>query len=196
LVKAAKENKPPDPKPGIYAGLRSLHNNYITFPVIFIMISNHFPSTFGNKYSWEVLAGLTLASVALRHFINLYEKGMYAVWIIPFAVVALVAIVLVTAPTTNKNSAKNLIPVSFSQVQPVFLKRCVQCHSANPTDDKEKIAPNGVLLDTPEQIKKMTDRIMLRVVQTKTMPQANKTGITEEERELIGSWIDQGAKIN
>ncbi len=194
MVKAAKENKSPDPELGKYAGLRSLHNNYMTLPVIFVMISNHFPSTFGNAFNWAVLAGLTLTSVAVRHFINLYEKGKYAKWIIPFSVVALIALVMVTAP--SKISTKNSAPVSFSQVQPVVVKRCTQCHSSNPTDDTQKVAPNGIMFDTPDQVAKQKERIMIRVVQTKTMPQANKTGITEEERELIGNWIAQGGKIN
>jgi uncharacterized membrane protein len=194
MLKAAKENKPLDPELGKYAGLRSLHNNYMTLPVIFVMISNHFPSTFGNAFNWAVLAGLTLTSVAVRHFINLYEKGKYAMWIIPFSVVALVAMVMVTAP--SKTTTKNSAPVSFSQVQPVILKRCTQCHSSKPTDDVQKIAPNGIVFDTPDQVVKQKERIMIRVVQTKTMPQANKTGITEEERKLIGDWIAQGGKIN
>ena len=196
LVKAAKENKPLDPNLGNYAGLRSLHNNYIILPVIFVMISNHFPSTFGNKFNWAVLAGLTLTSVAVRHYINLYEKGRYAIWIIPFAIVSLIALVIVTAPANNNRSLKNSSPVAFSQIQPVILKRCVQCHSLNPTDDVQKIAPNGIMFDTPDEVAKQKDRIMIRVVQTKTMPQANKTGITDEERELIGRWIEQGGKVH
>src|SRR6185295_2061852 len=124
LVKAAKEGKPVNPDLGKYAGLRSLHNNYITLPVIFVMISNHFPSTFGNLFNWAVLAGLTITSVAVRHYINLYEKGKRATWILPFAAIALIALVLVTAPASFK-SPKNAAPVSFLQVQPIFQKRCV-----------------------------------------------------------------------
>lgn len=193
MVKAAKHGKPLDPNLGKYAGLRSLHNNYMTLPVIFIMISNHFPTTFGNAFNWAVLAGLTLASVAVRHYINLHEKGQHAAWMIPFAVIALIALVIITAPTPS--SRKSSAPVAFSQVQPIFKARCQNCHSANPTDDVQKVAPGGVMFDTPEQIQKMSARILVRAVQTKTMPQANKTGITDEERELIGQWIDQGAKI-
>ena len=87
-------------------------------------------------------------------------------------------------------------PVAFSEVQPIFMQRCATCHSAHPTDDTQLTAPNGVMYDTPEQIKKMADKILIRAVQTKTMPQGNKTNITEAERELIGVWIEQGAKIN
>ena len=194
LVAAAKANQPANPELGKIAGLRSLHNNYITLPVIFIMISNHFPTTYGSGYNWIVLAVLILASVAVRHFINYYEKGIYLKWMIPVAAVAIFALVIVTAPKPMK-SAKNLPPVAFSQVQPVFQKRCVSCHSANPIDSVNKIAPNGIMFDTPEQIALHADRILVRAVQTKTMPQANKTGMSDEERNLIGVWIGQGAKV-
>ncbi len=196
LVKAAKEGKLVDPALGKYAGLRSLHNNYMTLPVIFVMISNHFPSTFGNTFNWAVLAGLTLMSVAVRHYINMHEKGEKAIWMIPFAVVCLIALVIVTAPTPTNKSLKNATTVQFAQIQPIIKKRCAVCHSANPTDDVQLIAPNGIMFDSPEQIKKMSERILVRAVQTRTMPQGNKTGITDEERELIGSWIEQGSKIN
>jgi uncharacterized membrane protein len=195
LVAAAKANEPVNPELGKIAGLRSLHNNYITLPVIFIMISNHFPTTFGNNFNWLILAALTLTSVAVRHFINLYEKGIYAKWIIPFATVAIIALIIVTAPP-RKKSAKELPAVAISQVQLIIQQRCITCHSSKPTDDATLIAPNGIMFDTREEIKNHADRILVRAVQTKTMPQGNKTGITEEERELIGVWVEQGAKIN
>ena len=193
LVSAAKKNLPPDPRKGTYAGLRSLHNNYITLPVIFVMISNHFPGTFAPTYNWAILAVLTLGSVAVRHYINLYEKGKYASKYLFFGAISLFALVFITAPRPKKTDS---MPVSFSEVQPIIQKRCLSCHSSNPTDDIQKIAPNGVLLETPEEIAKMSDRILFRVVQTKTMPQGNKTGITDEERDKIGRWIHQGARIS
>ncbi len=193
MVRAAKKNLPLDPNLGKYAGLRSLHNNYMTFPVVYVMISNHFPATFSPTFNWIVLAGLTLASAAVRHYINLHEKGQQARWMIPFAVVALIALVIVTSPRKVKFSSNEI--VSFSEVQPIIQKRCVSCHSAKPTDDVLTVAPNAVMFDTPEEIRKKADRIMVRVVQTKTMPQGNKTGVTEEERELLGRWLQQGASI-
>ncbi len=195
LVAAAKANKPVNPELGKVAGLRSLHNNYITLPVVFIMISNHFPVTYGTSANWIILAGLIIASVAVRHFINLYEKGIYTKWMIPFATVVMIALVIVTAPQP-KRPASELPPVSFLQVQPILQKRCTSCHSSAPTDDVTTIAPNGIMFDTPEEIKKHADRILVRAVQTSTMPQGNKTEITEQERELIGVWIEQGAKVN
>ena len=193
LVRAAKQNLPPDLEKAKYAGLRSLHNNYITLPVIFIMISNHFPGTFAPVYNWAILGGLILGSVAVRHYINLYEKGINSTWLLGFAALALFALVFITSPTTK---SKDTTPVKFSEVQTIITKRCTQCHSSHPTDDVQKIAPNGILFETPLQITKMSERILFRVVQTKTMPQGNKTGITEEEREILGRWIGQGGEVN
>jgi uncharacterized membrane protein len=193
LVAAAKSNQTVNPELGKIAGLRSLHNNYITLPVIFIMISNHFPVTFGMKYNWAILAGLTLASVSIRHYHNLYEKGQKQGWLIPFAIISIIALVIVTAPT-QKKSGKNMPPVSFLSVQPIFQQRCNSCHSSHPVDDIYTTAPNGITFDTPEQIKTHIDRILVRAVQTKTMPQGNKTNMMEEEREMLRVWIEQGGK--
>lgn len=192
MVKAAKYKRPLDLTLGKNAGLRSLHNNYITLPVIFVMISNHFPATFGDQFNWIVLAVLTLASVAVKHYINLHERGEKATLMLPFAALCLFALVIVTAPRSqNSNDAK----VTFAEANAIIQQRCVSCHGAKPTDDVQKVAPNGVMFDKPEQIQKYADKIMLRAVQTKSMPQGNKTGITDEEREIIGRWIKQGAVI-
>ncbi|REJ83076.1 MAG: hypothetical protein DWQ44_01910 [Bacteroidetes bacterium] len=193
LVKAAKLGLPLDPTLGKTAGLRSLHNNYITLPVIFIMISGHFPTTYGNAFNWAVLAGLTLASVAVRHYINLYEKGRNAFWILPFSFIALISLVIVTAPKKTEIGGE---PASFTEVSAVIQKRCQSCHAQKPSDPEHATAAGGVILESPDQIRNMADRIMVRVVQTKTMPQGNKTEITEEERELLGRWISQGSVLN
>ena len=190
LVNATREGKPVNPDLGKTAGLRSLHNNYMTLPVVFIMISNHFPTTFSDHFNWAVLAGLTVASVAVRHYHNLYEKGRHPFWLLPIAAAGLIAMAIITAPV-RKKAAKDLPPVSFSAIQPIIQNRCITCHSANPTDDVNKTAPNGIMFDTPEQIKSHADRILVRAVQTRTMPQGNKTGMTDEERELLRIWIGQ-----
>ena len=194
LVRAAIEGKPLNEQLGKNAGLRSLHNNYITLPVIFVMISNHFPSTVSSAWNWAILIGISLAGAGARHYINMHEKGRNLNWLIPTVGVALISLMIITAPQKRK-TGKDAPPVAFSQVQPIFQTRCVPCHSSHPTDDTQTTAPNGVMYDTPAQIQKMADKILVRAVQTKTMPQGNKTNITEEERELIGNWIEQGAKI-
>lgn len=193
LVYAAKNNLVPDLEQAKYAGLRSLHNNYIVLPVIYVMISNHFPGNFAPTYNWAILGVLTIGSVAVRHYINLYEKEKANGWFLIIATISLFALVFVTSPS---KPVIDTTPVAFKDVQTIIQKRCESCHSTHPTDDIQKVAPNGIILETPEQITKVSDRIMFRVVQTKTMPQGNKTGITEEERILLGRWIDQGSKID
>ncbi|WP_204745138.1 urate hydroxylase PuuD [Flavobacterium silvisoli] len=193
MVAAGKLGQPLDPTLGKKALARSLHNNYFTLPVLFVMVSNHFPSTFGYEYPWLVLAIISLGAAGVKHYLNLKEKKQLNVWILPVSVLILLAACFITAPSTNPNECKK--EVSITEVQEIVQKRCVQCHSATPTDDTYKVAPNGVKYDTPEDIFKKKDLIMQRVVITKTMPQNNKTNITEEERQTIRCWIEQGASL-
>lgn len=191
LVAAVKEGKMPDPALGKHAGLRSLHNNYMTLPVVFIMISSHFPSTFGNQYNWAILASLFLASGLFRHYLNLKEKGKEANWIIPISTFIVFTLGYVTSPTYNNSSDDLIENVTFNQVNQVMQLRCITCHSANPSDETWKSAPNGVKFDTKEEILLKKEKIMARVVTTKNMPLGNKTNMTEEERLLVKSWIVQ-----
>ncbi|MGG9971656.1 urate hydroxylase PuuD [Ferruginibacter sp. SUN002] len=191
MVAAGKEGKAPDPTPGKNALARSLHNNYFTLPVLFVMISNHFPSTFGNPYSWAVLAGMSVGVAGVKHYLNLKEKGKYNIWILPISVVILLGVCFVTAPQKNTGECK---PVSFVTANSIISQRCTPCHSSKPTDDVYTAPPNGVKFDTPDEIVKMKDKIMERAVITKTMPQNNKTSMTPEERDLLRCWIEQGAK--
>ncbi len=192
MVHAAKKGKWLNPELGKNAGLRSLHNNYFTLPVLFVMISNHFPSTFGNDQPWLVLAIISLGTAGVKHYLNLKERGQLTYWVMPISVLILLAAAYVTAPAKPGECAKE---VSFAEVNAIVQKRCITCHSSKPTDDVYTNAPNGVMYDTPEQIFKLREKIMQRVVITKTMPQNNKTGITEKERDLIRCWIEQGASL-
>jgi uncharacterized membrane protein len=192
MVKAATEGKPLDPTLGKKALARSLHNNYFTLPVLFVMISNHFPSTFGNEYPWVVLAIITLGTAGVKHYLNLKEKGQYTVWVLPISVFTLLAATFITAPAKPGECNKT---VSFAEVNAIINKRCITCHSKKPTDNIYTSPPNGVMYDTPQDIVKLKDKIMQRVVITKTMPQNNKTNITQEERDIIGCWINQGAIV-
>ncbi|MCC2545098.1 urate hydroxylase PuuD [Hymenobacter sp. BT175] len=196
MVKAATLGEPLDPTLGKNAGLRSLHNNYFTLPVLFVMVSNHFPSTFGHAYPWAILAVIALGTAGVKHWLNLKEKKQLNVWILPASVLVLLAVAFYTAPpkAAGNGTASCAKEVSIAEVQGIIQRRCVQCHSARPTDDVFKSPPNGVVYDTPEDIIRLKDKIMQRVVVTKTMPQNNKTEMTQEERDLIACWINQGAQ--
>ena len=193
LVRAAKTGQPLDATLGKKAGQRSLHNNYFTLPVVFIMISNHFPSTFGHSGNWIILMVIVVASMGIKHYWNLLDRGQSKPLVLAMSVLALVMLSFVISPAFE-DTMDAAIPATFDEANAVIQRRCVQCHSASPTDDQWTAAPNGVMYDTPEQIKAMADKIMTRAVRTKTMPQGNKTGMTDEERTILKRWILQGAK--
>ena len=194
MVAAAKKGLKPDPEDGKAAFIRSYTNNYFTLPVLFIMISNHFPSTFENAYQWIVLIGITLGSAGIKYYLNLREKEQLSIWVLPISILLLLSIAFITAPEKPKyEDCKET--VSFEQVSTIILNRCTTCHSANPTDVVWKIAPNGVKYDTPEQIYNFKDKIFQRVVVSKNMPfNNNQTDMTQEERDMINCWMNQGAK--
>jgi uncharacterized membrane protein len=191
MVKAAKKGFPPDPVKGKNALRRSIHNNYFTFPVLFVMVSNHFPATFSNKFQWLVLILISLAAAGIKHWLNLREQGRLSIWILPASVVLLFAVAYGTAPVPANSKCSE---ISFAEINAIVQQRCVSCHSSKPTDKVYTSPPNGVKYDTPQEIVAKKDLIMQRVVLTKTMPLNNKTNMTPEEREAIRCWLQQGAK--
>jgi uncharacterized membrane protein len=192
MVKAAKKGQLPDPQKGKNALFRSINNNYFTLPVLFVMVSNHFPSTFGNKYQWIILAAISIGAAGIKHWLNLREQGKLSVWILPVSVMILLAVSYITAPQLSVTKCKE---VSFAEVNHIIQQRCISCHSSKPTDNVYTTAPNGVKYDTPLEIVAKKELFMQRVVITKTMPQNNKTNMTPEERDVIRCWIEQGASL-
>ncbi|HRH39597.1 MAG TPA: urate hydroxylase PuuD, partial [Flavobacteriales bacterium] len=146
LVRAAKTGQPLDATLGKKAGQRSLHNNYFTLPVVFIMISNHFPSTFGHSGNWIILMVMIVASAGIKHSWNLLDRGENKpVWLAG-SVISLVVMSFVISPAFE-DTMDSTIPASFEEANAVIQARCVQCHSASPTDDQWTTAPNGVMYD-------------------------------------------------
>lgn len=193
MVKAAKEGKPLNPALGKFALMRSIHNNYFTLPVLFVMVSNHFPSTFGSPYPWIILMVISLGTAGVKHWLNLKDKGELNMWVLPVSILILFAAAYMSAPKPLDTDCKK--EVSIAEVNAIVERRCKSCHSSQPTDDVFTSAPNGVMYNTPQDILRMKDKIMQRVVVTKSMPQNNKTNMTEEERQMISCWIQQGALI-
>jgi len=193
MVDAMKRGLAPDPIYGRRGKQRSVHNNYFALPVLFIMISNHFAMTYAHAGNWLILAAIIAAGVSIRHFFILRHKGRI-VWAYPAAGLAiLLAVALVIAPTRQSPIVSEGI-VSIAQVQSIVNHRCVACHSDRPTQAGFATAPAGMMLQTPELIRKNAARIYLQVVQLKVMPLGNLTGISEEERAAIGAWYLAGAK--
>ncbi|MCL9775335.1 urate hydroxylase PuuD [Vibrio methylphosphonaticus] len=212
LVKAIEENTEPDPRLPAKGLLRSRHNNYLTLPVLFIMISNHFPSTYGSHYNWLILAGLSVFSILVRHYFNTRHGSQKFAWTIPVAALGMITLAFVTSPyanqpaspqvahteshaTVNVDVEKDDATSSFAKINQVIQVRCTVCHSATPTHAAFQTAPGGVMLDTPQEIKINASRIVAQSVTTKVMPLGNLTKMTDDERVLIGEWVEQGAQI-
>ena len=196
MVKAAVDGEPVNPELGKHAGLRSLHNNYITLPVIFTMISNHYPSTFSQSYNWLVLAGLFIGSAAVRHFLNVHEQGKHpAPWLLPAASLVMLSLALVTAPA-QRFLPTDAEPIAFTEVQQIVTVRCASCHAAMPTDEVFQVAPKGILLDSAEAVLEHSDAIYTHSVLSNYMPLGNKTGMLESERERLGLWYAQMARAS
>jgi uncharacterized membrane protein len=196
MVRANAAGQVPDPAWGNAAKQRSVHNNYITLPVVFVMISNHFPNTYGQKWTWVILLALFLVAAGVRYFLNTFDRGGKAApYVLAAAVVGAIALALVTSVPLNGGAATGA-RVTFNQVDAVIAHRCVQCHSARPTDDAFHEAPNGVKFDTKQQIAGVLAKIKLMAVDTNAMPLGNKTGMTDRERALLGAWIAEGAPLD
>ena len=191
LVRAKEAGREPDPAANARGKLRSVHNNYLTLPVVFTMLSNHFPFTYGHSYSWLILVVLLVTGAWVRHFFNLRHAGR-TVWAIPVTA-ALAIAVLAVAIRPQGESAAGTPAVPFSRVARIVDQRCSACHSQHPT--KVDQAPKGVMFDTPAEIKAYAGAIDAQAVQTRAMPLGNVTGMTQGERDLLGRWIAQGAKI-
>lgn len=190
MIDATKEGRTPDYDLGKAAKRRSVHNSYMTLPVLFIMISNHFPSTYSGPLNWVVLLLMTFVGGGIRHMQIVGTRRV--AWLgIPVAA-ALATAIMICAP---KSGASNLPPPKFSQVWGIIQDRCVSCHSQKPTDDVFTVAPAGMMFDDPRTVQAFAARIKFRAVDSHTMPFGNKTNITQEEREILGRWVDAGASI-
>ncbi|MEO5566842.1 MAG: urate hydroxylase PuuD [Gemmatimonadaceae bacterium] len=177
----------------------SIHNNYFTFPVIVLMVSNHFPAINGAPNAWLMLLVLTIGGAGVRHVLNdRNTTPHWKVWLavtMATTVVALYGLSMKTwdVATTSDRAASG--PVTFADARHIIDRRCSVCHSAQPADDTFGIAPGGVAFDTPDQIGAYANRINERAVVSRTMPFGNKTHMTGIERDLIARWFAQGAPI-
>ena len=199
LVSAVERGERPDPEPARRAKDRSIHNNYMTFPVLVLMLSSHFPALYGHRWNWLVLGNLVVTGATVRHILNIrfgWPRWKPALAATFAASLGLLALLTARPAQSRASDAADGGQVSFAQANAVIQKRCAVCHSADAADRTFGVAPAGVAFDTPEQIRSRMDRIRARAVETQTMPPANKTHMTAEERALLGRWIAQGGRID
>jgi uncharacterized membrane protein len=188
MVAAIRAGQTPDARYGAIGKQRSVHNTYFTLPVLFIMISNHYPMTYSHPQGWLVLGLIMLAGVLVRQFFVLRHQHKVMPALPVIAVILLAGVAIWIAPKTGSGGGDK---VSFARVQGVINDRCVGCHAATPKQEGFAQPPKGVTLETPEQITQHLQKVA-ETVANRYMPIGNLTGMTDAERALIAAWVAQG----
>ena len=193
VVAALIAGRSPDPALGAAAKQRSLHNNFLTLPVIFIMIANHYPLTFAGPWNWLILTIVLVIGAAIRHFFNQRHKGEASPWWCwAVAAASLAAIIWLSAqPAVMVSEAE--ADMDMAEVGYVILSRCSMCHADDPLWEGIGSPPKGVVLETQAQIRQRAEAIGLQAVHTRAMPPGNITDIPDEERRILAAWIAAGA---
>ena len=190
-VAAMIAGKEPDPRWGQLGKQRSVHNNYLTLPVIFLMLSNHYPLFFATRFNWLIVAIVLVIGPVIRHFFNSRHEGKGSPWWTwGVAAAGLIAVAWLSGagPRTMTTGALPQTP-KFADVSNIVMSRCSMCHAAEPVWDGIPAAPKGVLLDTDEQIKVHASLIDIVAVRSNFMPPGNITEMTNDERLVLASWL-------
>jgi uncharacterized membrane protein len=187
----------PAPELGEQAKQRSMHNNYLTLPVLFLMISNHYPLAFASRWNWLIIALVLVVGAVIRHFYNVRHTGRpspWWTWGVAAAGVAVIVMLSAGGPSQSERAAA--LPeqeVAFADVEGIVLSRCSMCHAAAPLWPGIGVAPKNVILDSPEMIRLHAREIYLQAAATDAMPPANVTELLPEERGVLAAWYEAGA---
>lgn len=197
LVGALENGDPVDPRWGLRAKLHSTHNTYLTLPLLFIMISNHYPMTYGHSLNWLVLLFIVLITAGARQYFVLRHHGRQRPWMLGAAMAAtlLLALWMAPRPAPSSDVADESASDLAHRAVAVVRHHCTGCHAAAPTDEAFSAAPAGVVLDEPGQMRRWAARIKARSIDTHDMPFMNKTGMTIDERQLLARWIAAGTPL-
>ncbi len=188
LVAACEKSTEVSKELGLMGYTRSRHNNYFTLPVIFMMISGHYPTIYSGEYGWLVLIAIVGILVMIRHYFNLRGVGQAKKSLIAIIVVSVLALIYALAP--RQSQVLNQEAVNIEEVQLIIEKHCVSCHASEPSSAIFAVAPNGFMLDTKEQIIKHKNQIYQQAVISKAMPLGNTTNMTDEERDKLKVWAE------
>jgi len=200
MVAALLKGETPNPIWGQRGKQRSVHNTYFTLPVLFMMISNHYPITYSTRWNWLLLLAIGLIGAGVRRIFVLRHSGAAKSWMLPLAGLAFAGLAFAATPSRAPhddaaNVGQSDFPAApFPVVQAIITARCTACHADHPSMAGFGEAPQGVLLQTPEQIAQRAEQIEKMAVSTDAMPLGNATGMTAEERIILGRWIAGGAQ--
>jgi uncharacterized membrane protein len=198
IVAAMIAGQKPDPYWGAIGKQRSVHNNYLTLPVVFLMLSNHYPLFFGTRFNWLIVAIVLLIGPVIRHFYNSRHEGKgspWWTWAVAAAGMLAIAWLSGAGPSGAKIGALPATP-KFADVQDIVLSRCSMCHASEPVWAGISAAPGGVRLDDAEHIKLHARLIGIYAVHSRAMPPGNVTEISMGDRQLLGAWLAAGAPNN
>ncbi len=196
VVASLLAGQAPDPSLGKQAKQRSVHNNYLTLPVVFVMISNHYPLLYGTRFNWLIIAIVLLLGPLIRHFFNARHAGKPSPWWTwGVAALGMIAIAFLSAqgPRHAQTTGSLPTPTNFAAVEEIVNGRCAMCHSAEPVWDGIAVAPKGVQLDSPQAILRNAGQIGIAAAHSSAMPPGNITSISSEERQILATWISAGA---
>jgi uncharacterized membrane protein len=188
-TQALLRGETPDPRFGATGKQRSLHNTYLTLPVLLLMVSNHYSILTGSSHAWILIGIIVVGGAALRHFLLRVEVGEPIVnmaWAVPLIGIILAVALWLTEPAKTVAFAGK---VSDDEAVAILQMRCSSCHAEMPRDATIKIAPKGIHLETLDNLKRYAQQIAVQAVNSKTMPMGNKTGMLPEERAKLGAWI-------
>jgi len=188
LVAACEDSTEVSKELGLMGYTRSRHNNYFTLPVLFMMISGHYPMIYSGDYGWVVLIAVVGILVMIRHYFNLRGVGQAKNSLIAIIAISVFALIYALAPSQAKVQSQEVVSIAEAQV--IIEKHCVSCHAAVPSNKAFAIAPKGIMLDTKEKINTHKDQIYRQAVLSKAMPIVNSTNMTDQEREQLGVWIE------
>ncbi len=203
VVAALVAGQQPDPALGAQAKQRSLHNNYLTLPVVLLMLSNHSPLAFGTQYSWLISALIFLMGVSIRHFFNSQHarKGEpWWTWGVTAALFAIIIWLSTNPKILDANAQQPFTPQStqhfmqtegFEDVALTVQGRCAMCHASQPSYPGIRVAPKGVVFETNEDVAKHAADIYLQAARSHAMPPSNLSEIEPEERKLIAAWYEK-----
>jgi uncharacterized membrane protein len=188
LVRAKGEGRTPDARWNARGKQRSVHNNYLTLPVLLAMLSNHFAFTYAHRHAWLILVALMALGAWFRHYFNLRHLGRNAWWIPLGAAAGLAAVAILTRPAATASSSSGP-PPSVATVQAIVANRCAPCHSQHPTRPGYLAPPSGVAFDTATEIENAASLIRSAAVDSHAMPLGNVTGMTQGERDTLARWL-------
>ena len=193
-VAALIAGEKPDPRWGDIGKQRSVHNNYLTLPVIFLMLSNHYPLLFATKYNWVIVAIVLVIGPVIRHFYNSRHEGKGSPWWTWGVAAAGMAAVAWLSGAGPRESLGALSPApKFAAVEDIMLTRCSMCHASQPVWAGIPTAPKGIMLDEPQRILDHAKLIDINAVRSTAMPPGNITELSIEERRVLAAWLAAGA---